>query len=131
MAFWSKKKIEDALIKYLNENNVTISKENNVLSFEIYFKDSKYSIFPYIIINEEEEEMSVIVNLKKVEEINAKYLSKINSFNYNSKYFTCKSNNENVIYLEYNGNINYDLLSKQMNKIIGSLFALQEQIDNI
>lgn len=131
MAFWSKKKIEDAVVKYLTENNVTISKENNSISFELYFKNSQYSIYPYIVINEDEEEISVIVNLKKVEEINSKYLSKMNSFNYNSKYFVCKANNENIIYLEYNGVINYDLLSKQMNKIIGSLFALQEQIDNI
>lgn len=131
MAFWSKKKIEDAVIKYLNENNATISKDDNIISFELYFKDSKYSIYPYLIIDEENEEISICVNLRRVEEINSKILSKINSFNYNSKYFICKANNENVIYLEYNGIINYELLSKQMNNVIGSLFSLQEQIDNI
>ncbi len=132
MAFWSKKKIMDSLIKYLSEQGVTWHEEFDCITFELYFQKSGYSLYPYIRINESKEELSILINLKKVEEnyLTQKGASRINDFNVLSKYFTAKIK-EGVLILEYNCTIDYDITSKMVNNSIESLFSLQEEIDNL
>lgn len=130
MAFWSKKRITDSITKYLTEQNVTYKLENGYLSFELYFKNAGYSLFPYVKVDEDLEEVSIMINIKELTE-DAKILdySKINSFNTSSKYFTAKIK-ERVIFLEYNCNTSYDGITKILGNAIESLFGLQDSMDN-
>lgn len=128
MAFWSKKKINDSISKYFLERNVSTTSDFGVLSLELNFKESGYSIYPYIKIDEDNEEISIMVNIREVALDKEVDFNKLNSFNLNSKYFTAKYKN-NAIVLEYNTSVNYDNASKLVHNSLESLFALQGEID--
>ena len=65
MAFWFKKKIVDTVIKYFNDKKVTIEKKNDIITFELLFENKGYSLYPYIKINEDTEEFSIVINIRK------------------------------------------------------------------
>lgn len=132
MAFWSKKKMVDSLLKYLTEQNVTYTETLDCISFELFFQKSGYSVYPYIKLNEEKEEVAIIINLKKLEaEPSFKQYQKLNFFNLKSKYFTARINEALVLYLEYNAYCSYDSIDKIVDRSIESLFSLQEEMDNL
>lgn len=128
MAFWSKKKMIDSVNKYFLERNVSITNEFGLLSLELSFKESGYSIYPYIKIDEENEEISIVVNIKEVLDIKQVDFNKLNSFNLNSKYFVSKYK-DNAIILEYNTCATYENVSKIIHNALESLFSFQNEID--
>lgn len=129
MAFWGKKSIKDSLIKYLNEHGVTCKEELGCLAFDLYFKKSEYTVYPYLKINENNEELSIIVNLREVGDSFKDY-ARINSFNYQSKYLMAKVK-DGLLYLEYNCHISYENAVIVLENIVESLFSLQEEIDKL
>lgn len=129
MAFWGKKSIKDSLIKYLNEQGVTYKEELGCLSFDLYFKKSEYTVYPYLKINENNEELSIIINLREVLDSFKDY-SRINNFNCQSKYMIAKVR-DGLLYLEYNCHVTYDNLAIVLENAVESLFALQEEIDKL
>lgn len=132
MAFWSKKRMLDSLTKYLTEQKVTYTDTLDCISFELFFQKSGYSVYPYIKLNEEIEEVSIVINVKKLEaEPASKLYQRLNSFNLKSKYFTAKISEGLVLYLEYNTYASYDSIDKIIDRSIESLFNLQEEIDNL
>lgn len=130
MAFWSKKKMIDSVNKYFLERNVSITNEFGLIGLELSFKDSGYSIYPYIKIDEDNEEISIMVNVREVTDSKQIEFAKLNSFNLNSKYFTAKYKDDAII-LEYNTSANYDNVSKIIHNALESLFAFQTEIDSL
>ncbi len=130
MAFWSKKKIIDGIIKYLNENNITWKEELGFITYELFFNESGYSLYPYIQINEEVEEISILINIKEIADGKNYDYSSLNDLNVKSKYFTAKIKDK-VLILEYNCNVSYENVSKFLKKIVDSIFSLQKDIDNL
>lgn len=132
MAFWSKKKIVDSLTRYLSEQNVTWHEELDCITFELYFQKSGFSLYPYIRIDEERDELSIVINLKEAEDgyLAQRGAVRINDFNIRSPYFTAKIK-EGILILEYNCVIDYDITPKIVNNSIESLFSLQEELDNL
>lgn len=128
MAFWNKKSIRECILKYLEEQEVSFKEEFGCITFELYFKREEFSVFPYIKINEMNEELSFIVNLKEIE--NYKDCQKLNKFNSLSKY-VCAKHKDNMLFLEYNALINSDQAPIIIDKIIESLYGLQSEIDKL
>lgn len=127
MAFWSKKKNKDALIKYLNEQNVNHHEEHGCVTFELSMKNGQYSIYPYIRINETMDELSILVNLRNVVEKSKEY-SKLAAFNEKSKFFVAKIRDA-VLVLEYNCYATYELVERIIAEAFASLCQLEEEID--
>ncbi len=132
MALWGKKRLIDSFVKYLNEKNISYNNEDGCISFELFFNNLKYSLFPYVNLDETNNEMSVIINLKKIDTVyNLKEINKINEFNLKSKYFVLKFNSSNILYLEYNAIVNNDILEDLFNNLTSSLFDLEEDIERL
>lgn len=129
MAFWSKKKNKDALIKYLSEQNVNYHEEHGCITFEISMKNGQYSIYPYIRINETTDELSILINLRTVEEKSKEY-SKLTSFNEKSKFFVAKIR-DSVLVLEYNCYATYELVEKIIADVFSSVSELEDEIDSL
>ena len=132
MALWGKKRLIDSFIKYLNDKNISFDIEDGCISFELFFDNLKYSLFPYVSFDDENHEVSVIINLKKIEvPFNLKEINRINEFNLKSKYFVLKFNSSNILYLEYNAIVNNDLLEDLFNNLTSSLFVLEEDVERL
>ncbi len=121
MAFWGKKSASDILIKSFKADGITYKLEDNVLSFE-YPIQSKI-LYPYITINEDSNEFTVVINIKKA---NLKTLDQLNVFNVNSRYFKACYKDE-LIYLSYVFTSNEDI-REELNRVLGSLKALIDEI---
>lgn len=130
MAFWGKKKMFDAVNKYFNERNVSVTNEYDLLCIELNFKDNGYNIYPYIKLDEENEQISIMVNIREALELKASEYEALNAFNLGSKYFTAKYK-DNAIVLEYNSICNYDNVVKLLHSALESLFSKQNEIDNL
>ena len=128
MAFWSKKKLFDILIKNFKNDNVSVEFEENKLTFEMSFDEAKFNLYPYIKLDENESIMSIFVNIRKIEKENV--YEKISNFNLLSKYFTLKLK-DNILYLEYNAYVNNDNVYDVLKKATDSLSELQLEIDKI
>lgn len=129
MAFWSKKKNKDALIKYLNERKVNHHEEHDCITFEISMKNGQYSIYPYIKMNDASDEISILINLRAVEDASREY-HKLEAFNEQSKFFVAKIR-QSVLVLEYNCYATYELVDKIITDIFSSLSELEEEIDSL
>ena len=70
MAFWSKKKLFDILMKNFKNDNISVEFEENRLTFEMYFEEAKFNLYPYIKLDENESIMSIFVNIRKIEKEN-------------------------------------------------------------
>ena len=128
MAFWSKKKLFDILMKNFKNDNISVEFEENRLTFEMYFEEAKFNLYPYIKLDENESIMSIFVNIRKIEKENV--YEKINNFNLISKYFTLKLK-DNVLYLEYNAFVDNDNVYDVTKKATTALNDLQLEIDKI
>ena len=125
MALFSKKKMSNELVKYFTNNKISYEiGEDTSISFMISF--DSFSIFPYIFLNEDNNSINIIVNIKKIgnKEI-GDALVRINDFNINSTYFQAKIK-DNVILLEYSF-ISKDL-DDVFDSLIDSLISQKEEI---
>ena len=131
MGLFSHTKKKDKLIKYLNEKNISVNDKNGKVEIEIMFKDKGYSLFPYFVIDEDNEYFSIVINLRKVtEKTSVDLYTKINEFNLISQYFTLKISNDNILFLEYNTLFD-DNLKDIFDEVKESLFELKDVIDTI
>lgn len=128
MAFWSKKKMSDSLNRYFNENKATLNIENDIISFELYL-DKGYTLYPYISLDEENDNVSFLINLRMVNDKNI--YEKINQFNLKSMYLVAKLNEDRILSLEYNFKAYHDNINDIIDNIIKSIFELQEDIDSL
>ena len=124
MAFWSKKKLSEILIKSFKNDNITYKLEGNVLSFE--FPISNIMLYPYIKIDDDSEEYSIVINIKKEENVN---FNNLNDFNINSRYFKAMYDN-GIIYLSYVF-ASDENIKQELNRILGSLNPLIDKIQNL
>ena len=123
MAFWSKKKAIEILIKSLRSDNVSFKENDNVISFEYQINDS--ILYPYLKFNEETDDASIVINIKKQV---LKGYEKINEFNINSRYFKAAVKDD-LVYLSYTFTAD-DNIRDELNKILGSLNPLIDIIEN-
>ena len=123
MAFWSKKKAIEILIKSLRSDNVSFKENDNVISFEYQINDS--ILYPYLKFNEETDDASIVINIKKQV---LKGYEKINEFNINSIYFK-SAVKDDLVYLSYAFTAD-DNIRDELNKILGSLNPLIDIIEN-
>ena len=94
---------KDKILKYFKENKVTYNELDNKIETEIIFSSKNISLYPYFIIDDENNYFSIIINIKKFNENkSADIYQKINDFNLISQYFVAKISNDNILYLEYN-----------------------------
>jgi len=130
MGLFGHSKQKDKLIKYLKEKNISSNEKNGKIEIELLFKDKGFSLYPYFVVDDDNDYFSIIINLKKVEKTSVDLLEKINDFNLLSQYFTLKISNDNILYLEYNSIFN-DNIKDIFDCTINSLYSLSEAIDNI
>ena len=124
MAFWSKKKLSDILIKNFKNENISYKFEDSFLSFE--FPISNIMLYPYIKIDDDSEEYSIVINIKKEENVN---FNNLNDFNINSRYFKAMYDN-GIIYLSYVF-ASDENIKQELNRILGSLNPLIDKIQNL
>ncbi len=124
MAFWSKKKLSDILIKNFKNENISYKFEDSFLSFE--FPISNIMLYPYIKIDDDSEEYSIVINIKKDENVN---FNNLNDFNINSRYFKAIYDN-GIIYLSYVF-ASDENIKQELNRILGSLNPLIDKIQNL
>lgn len=124
---FGKKKIADLIIKYFAEKKISYEKEYNKISFVVSYSD--FSIYPYLKINEDEEIINILINIRKIEN-KENVFEKLNSFNLKSQFFKAILN-ENVIILEYNAISTSDNVVDVLDLIIDSLASLREEIKEL
>lgn len=126
--FGNKKQI-DKLNKYFLEKKIELKEEaDNKYSFEIVFNELGYSIFPYLKLNDENNQIAIVINLRKCD--NVPYEA-INTFNVKSKYFSAKVSSNKIIYLEYCTILSNDLFKETINDILNSISMLAADIDSL
>ncbi len=130
MGLFSHSKQKDKIIKYLKNENISYDVKNDKIVIELMFKDKGFSLSPYFIVDDEEDDFSMVINIKKIDKVNTDIYEKINSFNLSSKYFSMKISKENIIYIEYNTNID-DNVVKVFELLVASLYELSDIISNI
>lgn len=123
MAFWNKKSLFDKLNKYFKDNNISIDEIDEAYSFELSF--DKFNLFPYFKLND--DELNIIINLKKDSNLNNKL---INEINLKSKFFTLK-NKDDILYLEYNTFVDSDNVVDVFTKVISSINELEKELEKI
>ena len=128
MGLFSRKTVIDEIKKLFNERNTSIEGDNP-FSFQLHL--NKYSLFPYITINLNNDytNLAFIINLRKIDNITNQLYINMNSFNMKSKYLVCKLNMDNILILEYNTIVNTDNVKSILNDVIESVFSLEEEID--
>ncbi len=126
MGLFSKSDI-DKLLKYLNKKNITLKNENGKYNFEIVMSNNKYSIYPYFLIDN--DNYSIVINLRRIDKISDELFQKINDFNLKCKYFKAVFKN-NVLYLEANMLID-DNITNIFDTLVNELVSLEEDIDNL
>lgn len=130
MGLFGHSKQKDKLIKYLKEKNISSNEKNGKIEIELLFKDKGFSLYPYFVVDDDNDYFSIIINIKKIEKTSVDLFEKINDFNLLSQYFTLKISNDNILYLEYNSIFN-DNIKDIFDCTINSLYSLSEAIDNI
>ena len=123
-------KQKDKLIKYLKSKNISYKEENDKVEIELLFKDRGFSLFPYFVVDDDNDTFSIVINIKKIDKPNLEIYEKIIKFNKLSHFFTMKVSDDNVIYVEYNTYIN-DNVVDIFEEVINTLYALSDYIDNI
>ncbi|MCR5647899.1 MAG: nucleotidyltransferase [Acholeplasmatales bacterium] len=124
---FGKKKIIDLIIKYFNEKKISYEKNLNIISFSASYND--FSIYPYIKINEENQQVSFLVNIRKINQ-KENVFEKLNTFNIKSQYFRAILN-EDIIVLEYNTLVDSDNLNDILDQMIDSLSSLRVEIKEL
>ncbi len=124
MAFWSKKKTSEILIKSFKNDGITYKLEDNILSFELPIGNTM--LYPYITLDDDSNEYTIVINIKKP---TTKNLDNINRFNIYSRYFKA-CYREDLIYLSYVFT-SADDVREEINRILGSLKPLISEIQNL
>ena len=124
---FGKKKIIDLIIKYFNEKKISYEKNLNIVSFSASYND--FSIYPYIKINEESQQVSFLVNIRKINQ-KENVFEKLNTFNIKSQFFRAILN-EDIIVLEYNTLVDSDNLNDILDQMIDSLSSLRVEIKEL
>ncbi len=124
---FGKKKIIDLIIKYFNEKKISYEKNLNIISFSASYND--FSIYPYIKINEENQQVSFLVNIRKINQ-KENVFEKLNTFNIKSQFFRAILN-EDIIVLEYNTLVDSDNLNDILDQMIDSLSSLRVEIKEL
>lgn len=135
MAFWTKKKVLNKIIEYLNTNNSTFTLNDGVLSFEVYLSKENYSLTPYLTLSNDDKCLSIKINLRKLnndEENNSKFVFKLNDYNNKVRFFSAKiEESSKILYLEYNTFISYDNIDELLDTVIEEIFMLQTEINEL
>jgi len=124
---FGKKKIIDLIIKYFNEKKISYEKNLNIISFSASYND--FSIYPYIKINEENQQVSFLVNIRKINQ-KENVFEKLNTFNIKSQFFRAILS-EDIIVLEYNTLVDSDNLNDILDQMIDSLSSLRVEIKEL
>lgn len=124
----NKKKIKDTIDKYFKEKNISLEVKEDNYSFEIVNQKEGFSLYPYFNYNETTNELSFLVNIKKVD-VEYDY-KKLNSFNITSKYLKAGVK-DSIVYLEYNAKIDYSSFKMIMDLLIESVFIKSSEIDSL
>lgn len=124
---FGKKKIADLIVKYFNEKKISYERDLNKISFVVSYSD--FSIYPYLKINEDEETINILINIRKIEN-KENVFEKLNAFNLKSQFFKAISN-DGVIILEYNAISTSDNVVDVLDLIIDSLASLREEIKEL
>ncbi len=120
----------DKIMKYFKENKITYNESNNKIETEIIFSSKNISLYPYFVIDDDNNYFSIIINIKKYNDKKlADIYQKINDFNLISQYFVAKISSDNILYLEYN-TIYSDNLKDIYEASVGSLDNLLDYIEN-
>ena len=116
-------KLSDGVKKTLEAKNISVSlDEDGKGSFELVMPNEGYSLYPYYRIDSTTKELSIIINVRNVEE-------EINAFNIKSKYLMAKLK-DRIIYLEYNTKVDSHK-SEIIHEVIESVFMLSKEIDEL
>ena len=124
---FGKKKIADLIVKCFNEKKISYERDLNKISFVVSYSD--FSIYPYLKINEDEETINILINIRKIEN-KENVFEKLNAFNLKSQFFKAISN-DGVIILEYNAISTSDNVVDVLDLIIDSLASLREEIKEL
>ena len=130
--FGTKKKTSDVLEKQFKEKNISLDFKDGKYSFELVMKNEGYSLYPYFSLDEEKREMSVVINLRKVDGgLTLLDWDRINNFNLKSKFLTAKVATDQVLYLEYNTQVEPGRSKSVLDLVIESVFMLSKEIDEL
>jgi hypothetical protein len=89
-----------------------------------------YSLYPYYVTNSDKKELSIIINLRKIDnDLMISDYERINAFNLKSKYFQAKIK-DRILYLEYNTKVDSSK-SEIIHEVIESVFILSKEIDEL
>ncbi len=131
MGLFGHAKQKDRLIKYLKEKKISVIEKNGKLETEFSFPGKGFSLFPYFVVDDDESIFSIIINIKKVtDKKNIEFYEKINDFNLSSQFFTLKLSADDVLFLEYNTQMDdnikelFDMISDSLNELIDSINSL-------
>lgn len=130
--FGTKKKTSDVLEKQFKEKNISLDFKDGKYSFELVMKNEGYSLYPYFSLDDEKREMSVVINLRKVDGgLTLLDWDRINNFNLKSKFLTAKVATDQVLYLEYNTQVEPGRSKAVLDLVIESVFMLSKEIDEL
>ncbi len=125
---FSTKKTTDKISKFFLDEGITVDYVNGVYRFELYLSEGGYSLYPYFKFDNQTGSLSIDINVRRVtEEVD---FSSLNSFNLKSKYFIAKYR-DGAIFLEYNTLATNDNVKEILQKVLESIFSLQEDIDKL
>ena len=124
-------KLSESVKKTLEAKNISVSLDDDGKgSFELVMPKEGYSLYPYYRIDTTTKELSIIINVRNVEEdITIDLYNKINAFNIKSKYLMAKLK-DRIIYLEYNTKVDSHK-SEIIHEVIESVFMLSKEIDEL
>ncbi|RIA78330.1 hypothetical protein EI71_00281 [Anaeroplasma bactoclasticum] len=124
-------KLQDGVKKQLEAKNITVTLDDNGKgSFELIMPKEGYSLYPYYVTNSDKKELSIIINLRKIDnDLMISDYERINAFNLKSKYFQAKIK-DRILYLEYNTKVDSSK-SEIIHEVIESVFILSKEIDEL
>ena len=124
-------KLQKKKKKQLEAKNITVTLDDNGKgSFELIMPKEGYSLYPYYVTNAEKKELSIIINLRKIDnDLLISDYERINAFNIRSKYFQAKIK-DRILYLEYNTKVDSSK-SEIIHEVIESVFILSKEIDEL
>ena len=124
-------KLQDGVKKQLEAKNITVTLDDNGKgSFELIMPKEGYSLYPYYVTNSDKKELSIIINLRKIDnDLMISDYERINAFNLKSKYFQAKIK-DRILYLDYNTKVDSSK-SEIIHEVIESVFILSKEIDEL
>lgn len=124
-------KFQGGVKKQLESKNITVTLDDEGKgTFELVMPKEGYSLYPYYTTDSEARVLSIIINLRKIEqELTLDDYKRFNAFNVKSKYFQVKTK-DGILYLEYNAKVD-STKSEIIHEVIESVFMLSKEIDEL